>query len=115
MLDDQAMGKLTTHVLDTVAGAPAEGVRIRLFRDGVFLKEAVTNLDGRCDGPLLSGDEVIEAGYELVFSVSEYFLGRGVESPFLGEVPVRFRMSAGGSYHVPLVCSPWAYSTYRGS
>ena len=115
MLDDAGMGKLTTHVLDTVAGGPAEGVRVRLYRDGELLEETLTNVDGRCDGPLLEGRDLVTERYELVFSVREYFEGKGVACPFLDEVGVKFRMEAGGSYHVPLVCSPWAYSTYRGS
>ncbi len=107
------MGKLTTHLLDTAAGCPAAGVRIRLYHLGELICETASNTDGRCDGPLLSDAPAGE--YEIVFSIGSYFRGRGVESPFLDEVPVRFSVVAGGNYHVPLVCSPFAYSTYRGS
>lgn len=106
--------KLSTHVLDTVRGKPAAGVRIDLcsLPDGALLKSVVTNADGRTDGPLLAGAEVAAGEYELVFHLGEYF----GESAFLDRVPVRFRISdPEGSYHVPLLCSPWAYSTYRGS
>jgi 5-hydroxyisourate hydrolase len=109
------MGKLTTHVLDTVSGKPAPGVQISLFRGGILLSQTVTNTDGRCDAPLLEGPDLIDGDYELVFSIGRYFRDRGIESPFLDEVPVRFRMETSCNYHVPLVCSPWAYSTYRGS
>jgi 5-hydroxyisourate hydrolase len=102
---------LTTHVLDTARGRPAAGVAIEL-RDGAgrTLATFVTNADGRTDAPLL---ESLEAGeYELVFGVGDYF----GEAAFLDRVPVRFRVSdPGAHYHVPLLVSPWAYSTYRGS
>ena len=102
---------LTTHVLDTANGRPAAGVRIELFRldPRASLKTVVTNADGRTDEPLLSE---LEAGvYELTFAVGEYF-GSG----FFDEVPIRFRVEdAGAHYHVPLLVSPWSYSTYRGS
>lgn len=109
------MGKLTTHVLDIAGGKPAAGMMIELLKDGARLRSITTNADGRGDGPLLEGDEVIAGSYELRFHVAEYFRAQGIDSPFLDVVPVCFRMEAGGSYHVPLVCSPWAYSTYRGS
>ncbi len=109
------MGKLTTHVLDVVSGKPAAGVGISLSREGEFIARLVTTEDGRCDRPLVEG-ELLETGtYELVFEVGAYFAARGILSSFLDKVPVVFRMEAGGSYHVPLVCSPWSYSTYRGS
>ena len=109
------MGKLTTHVLDTTRGKPAAGMRIELWKDGAQLRSITANADGRGDGPLLEGDQVLEGSYELRFHVAEYFRSQGIDSRFLDVVPVCFRMEAGGSYHVPLVCSPWAYSTYRGS
>lgn len=107
------MGKITTHVLDTAAGQPAAEVRIRLYQAGNLIAEAHTNSDGRCDAPLLVEPHAGE--YEIVFSIGAYFRGRGFASPFFDEVPVRFWLEAGLSYHVPLVCSPFAYSTYRGS
>ena len=109
------MGKLTTHVLDTARGQPAAGMKIELLKDGTLLRMITTNSDGRGDVPLLEGDAVVEGSYELRFYVADYFRFEGIDSPFLDVVPVCFRMEAGGSYHVPLVCSPWAYSTYRGS
>ena len=106
-------GRLTTHVLDTAHGRPAAGVRIELARvDGdarTPLKTVVTNDDGRTDEPLLSS---LETGtYELTFAVGEHF-GEGLYD----EVPIRFRIEdADAHYHVPLLVSPWSYSTYRGS
>ena len=109
------MAKLTTHVLDTTRGQPAAGMKIELLKNGALLKSITTNADGRGDAPLLEGDALVTGAYELRFHVAEYFRAQGIDSPFLDIVPVCFRMEAGGSYHVPLVCSPWAYSTYRGS
>ena len=109
------MGKLTTHVLDTAHGRPAAGMRVELLKDGTTLLSTVTNADGRCDAPLLEGDALVPGTYELHFHVAAYFTELGVNCPFLDIVPVRFRVDPGKSYHVPLVCSPWAYSTYRGS
>ena len=106
--------KLSTHVLDTVRGKPAAGVRIELcaLPDGTLLKSVATNADGRTDAPLLLDAEVKEGEYELIFHLGDYF----GEKAFLDRVPVRFRISdPNASYHVPLLCSPWAYSTYRGS
>ncbi|TDP71482.1 hydroxyisourate hydrolase [Roseateles toxinivorans] len=117
------MGKLTTHVLDTMHGSPAAGMAVRLYRlDGPAvqpLKSLLLNADGRADGPLLEG-EALEAGrYRLVFGVADYFRARGVELPepaFLDEVPLDFGIAdADSHYHVPLLASPWSYSTYRGS
>jgi 5-hydroxyisourate hydrolase len=105
---------LSTHVLDTAAGRPAVGMKIELWsRDrGELLKTVTTNGDGRTDGPLLSGGEFNVGTYELVFYVGEFFGDRS----FLDEVPVRFTISdPGAKYHVPLLVTPWAYSTYRGS
>lgn len=118
------MGRLTTHVLDTAGGRPAGGIRIDLSRIGVdgrleALKTVVTNAEGRTDEPLLSGDEVRVGGYELMFHVGAYFTARGTpvtEPPFLERIPVRFAIAdAHGHYHVPLLVSPWGYTTYRGS
>lgn len=109
------MGKLTTHVLDTAHGRPAAGMRIELWKDGASVLSVTTNPDGRCDKPLVEDGSLISGAYELHFHVGEYFAGLGVECPFLDVVPVWFRVEEGKSYHVPLVVSPWAYSTYRGS
>ena len=107
------MGKITTHVLDTASGNPADGVRVRLFLGEQLLTDTHTNADGRCDAPLCVDAPTGE--YELLFSIGDYFRRRGHESPFLNEVPVRFTVATGRDQHVPLVCSPFAYSTYRGS
>jgi hydroxyisourate hydrolase len=112
-------GRLTTHVLDTARGVPAAGVLIELRSGATLLKTARTNPDGRTDEPLLAGEELQAGSYELVFHIGDYFAGSGLTSPgtpFLDEVPVRFGVSdAEAHYHVPLLASPWAYSTYRGS
>jgi hydroxyisourate hydrolase len=106
-------GRLTTHVLDTARGRPAAGVEIVLRRDGEIVARAITNADGRTDGPLLDGEGLVEGRYELTFAVGAYF---GDADGFLGDVPVRFRITdASQHYHVPLLASPFAYSTYRGS
>lgn len=107
------MGKLTTHVLDTVSGIPAQGVRIRLLRDSQPLADTRTNADGRCDTPLLA--EADPGEYELIFSIGDYFRSQGISSPFLNEVHVHFLIETGRNCHVPLACSPYSYSTYRGS
>lgn len=110
--------KLSTHVLDLTRGGPAVGLKIELWRlavERVLLATVNTNADGRTDEPLLSDDAVETGTYELVFFVRPYFQGREVPSPFLDQVPVRFQLEAGGSYHVPLLVTPWGYSTYRGS
>ena len=111
------MPRLTTHALDILGGRPASGLRVVLrFTETVeVLKEITLNADGRCDGPVLEGGDFLPAGYELAFHVGDYFKALGVECPFLDIVPVRFCAMAGESYHVPLVFSPWAYQTYRGS
>lgn len=116
-------GSLTTHVLDTAHGRPAEGMAVELWRvepEGArLLKSVRTNAGGRIDAPLLAGEELQVGTYELVFSVGEYFAGQGLRAtdpPFLDRVPVRFGISdPAAHYHVPLLASPWAYSTYRGS
>ena len=105
-------GKLSTHVLDTARGRPAAGLKIELWSGTNLLTTAVTNADGRTDAPLLAGPAMHPGEYELVFHVGEYF---GTQE-FLDRVPVRFRIAdPSATYHVPLLCSPWAYSTYRGS
>ena len=115
------MGRLTTHVLDTANGIPAAGVDIRLYAlaDGRDLKAAaVTNADGRSERPLLSDELPVAGVYELEFDVGAYFRARGVElgdPAFLDTVVIRFAMSDNEHYHVPLLVSPWSYSTYRGS
>ena len=106
-------GKLSTHVLDTMNGRPAAGMKIEL-RDasGAVLKIVTTNADGRTDGPLLTGAELRAGEYELLFHVGDYF----GNAQFLDKVPVHFHVSdPEAGYHVPLLCTPWAYSTYRGS
>lgn len=109
-------GKLSTHVLDTATGRPAQGMKVELWSLGGdaprLLKSVRTNRDGRTDQPLLDAAEMKEGVYELVFCVGEYFQNRA----FLDRVPVRFTISdAHANYHVPLLCSPWSYTTYRGS
>ena len=117
------MGRLTTHVLDTANGRPAAGMAVRLYRlDGAaatLLKSVALNADGRCDASLLEGDSYRPGRYRLVFAVADYFRAEGArlaDPPFLDEVPLDFGIAAGSDhYHVPLLVSPWAYSTYRGS
>lgn len=116
------MARLTTHVLDTMAGCPAEGVRITLYRingaDREQIAEQVTNADGRCDAPLLEGDAFESGTYALAFHIGDYFAGKGVEAgdpAFLNIVPIRVGLNGDENYHVPLLVSPFAYSTYRGS
>lgn len=109
------MKTLSTHVLDTCNGRPAAGMRLTLSHEGEVLQELCTNDDGRCDGPLLSDADFAPGVYELRFFVREYFEKLGTPCPFLDEVPLLFSASEGESYHVPLLCSPWSYSTYRGS
>ena len=108
------MTGLTTHVLDTTHGRPAAGVALRLIRDGRVLTETRTNADGRCDAPLLEGASLQPGTYELDFALGDYF---GLPTPrFLDVVTVRVGIAdAGANYHVPLLASPHAYSTYRGS
>lgn len=109
-------GKITTHVLDTAHGRPAAGLRIELFRLGEersLLASIHTNRDGRTDRPLVEGPNFTEGSYEILFHVGDYF---GEPDSFLDVVPVRFTISdAAAHYHVPLLCTPWSYSTYRGS
>lgn len=114
-------GYLTTHVLDTARGCPASGLRITLFRIGETRTEvaaAVTNADGRTDGPILPQAKFTPGTYELVFHAADYLRETVQDLPnplFLDEVPIRFGMAAEDHYHVPLLLSPYGYSTYRGS
>ena len=117
------MGKLTTHVLDTAHGCPAAGLRLELFRmdegQAVLLRQVSTNADGRMDGPLLEGDELVAAAYRLVFEAGDYFAARGLALPeprFVDRIALDFGIAEPGQhYHVPLLVSPWSWSTYRGS
>jgi len=117
------MGKLTTHVLDTANGRPGAGIKIELFSlagdTRRALKTTVTNDDGRCDEPLLEGDALVAGEYELVFHAGDYFASIGTRVPeprFVDRVVLRFGVAdAAAHYHVPLLVSPWSYSTYRGS
>ena len=114
-------GRLTTHVLDTMHGKPAAGMRfdLRMMHGdhSHFVASGQTNADGRLDQPLLDGDRFHLGAFELTFHVGQYFerLGVAIEHRFLDTVPVRFMMSEETHYHVPLLVSPYAYSTYRGS
>jgi 5-hydroxyisourate hydrolase len=117
------MGRLTTHVLDTANGCPAAGMAVALYRlDGAvptLVQQITLNHDGRADAPLLEGATFVPGRYRLVFGVAAYFRGRGAalaDPPFLDEVPLDFGLATVGQhYHVPLLASPYAYSTYRGS
>ena len=116
------MGRLTTHVLDTAHGRPAAGVRIGLYAATApqhAIAAAKTNAEGRCDAPLLEGGDFKEGVYELAFHIGDYFRDAGVDlpnPPFLDVVIVRFGIaSADQHYHVPVLVSPFGYSTYRGS
>ena len=112
--------KLTTHVLDTAHGRPAAGMALTLVRliDGRILKEVITNMDGRVDRPLLDGDEFQFGKFEILFNVGDYFRDCGItlaDPAFLDQVPIRFGISEHRHYHVPLLVSPFSFSTYRGS
>jgi 5-hydroxyisourate hydrolase len=107
--------KLSTHVLDTASGQPASGVRVQLFQNHTLLSDTTTNTSGRCDAPLLEGSAMTPGPYQLLYHIGDYFRSQNIPTPFLDIVPVHFQIEAGQSYHIPLVCSPWAYSTYRGS
>lgn len=115
------MGKITTHVLDTARGIPAEGIAIRLFASGEqrsLLAYAKSNADGRTEQAMLEGDLLQSGCYELEFDVGDYFREAGVEletPAFLDTVVIRFSVDASQHYHVPLLATPWSYSTYRGS
>jgi 2-oxo-4-hydroxy-4-carboxy-5-ureidoimidazoline decarboxylase len=117
-------GRLSTHVLDTVSGRPAPGVKIMLHEIGAsargLLKETITNADGRTDAPLIGGEPLRVGTYELTFHIGAYFAGlkhaQLADPPFLDVVPIRFSIAEPeGHYHVPLLATPWSYTTYRGS
>jgi len=117
------MGRLTTHVLDAAHGCPGSSIQVELYRvDGQQLRlvaSVLTNSDGRCDAPLLQGDDYRTGVYQLHFAVGDYYRTKGVqlaEQAFLDVVVLRFGVSAEQDhYHVPLLVSPYSYSTYRGS
>jgi 5-hydroxyisourate hydrolase len=116
------MGKLTTHVLDTAQGKPGAGIAVRLFRVTARGRELVTetgtNADGRTAAPLLDEGSFATGTWELEFEVAAYFAGQALDladPPFLDRVTLRFSTAADEHYHVPLLVSPWSYSTYRGS
>ena len=113
------MTGLTTHVLDTMHGRPAAGVAVRLSRGGHKIAETTTNSDGRCDAPLLDADSIAAGAYRLEFDVGAYYRGLGVVLPepaFLDTVALEFGIAdRTAHYHVPLLVSPFGYSTYRGS
>jgi 5-hydroxyisourate hydrolase len=117
------MGKLSTHVLDTAQGKPGAGVQVELYAieagQHTLLKRAFTNADGRCTAPLLEGEALRVGQYELVFAAGDYFTAQGVALPhprFIDRVTIAFGVAdAAQNYHVPLVVTPWSYSTYRGS
>ncbi len=113
------MGRLTTHVLDTARGRPAAGMAIVLSRGDGVLARAVTNADGRTDAPLLQGEALVAGTYELAFHAGDWLRREGLstgETLFLDLIPIRFGIAdAAAHYHVPLLISPFAYATYRGS
>lgn len=118
------MARLSTHVLDTASGRPAAALKLSLLsldRDGnaSLVSHHVTNRDGRTDAPLLSGDTILTGRFRLLFEVGDYFRAAGIDlpdPPFLDVISLDFGIAdAGGHYHVPLLVSPWSYSTYRGS
>ena len=113
-------GRLTTHVLDTASGRPAAGLAIDLYRiddaGRTLLKSVSTNADGRCDAPLLAADAMQTGTYELRFHAGDYFRASAEPSKFLDIIPIRFGITEEDvHYHVPLLVSPFSYSTYRGS
>ena len=121
---ERALAGLTTHVLDVTRGGPASGVRVELYelgKDGArrLIKTETTNADGRTDKPLIAGTDARVGAFELLFHAGDYFRGQGAalaDPPFLDVVPIRFAIADPAShYHVPLLVSPWSYSTYRGS
>ncbi|RCS70423.1 hydroxyisourate hydrolase [Vibrio casei] len=117
------MGKLTTHVLDTANGVPGCDIRVKLFRitdqGSQLIKTVTTNFDGRTDSPLLETADFEVGKYELIFYTASYFTQKGVDLgnvPFLDDISIRFGINDQNShYHVPLLCSPYSFSTYRGS
>jgi len=114
---------LTTHVLDTVSGEPGAGITVDLYRvagdDRTHVANIRTNDDGRSEGPIVEGDAFSAGTYELVFQAGDYFRAAGVampDPPFVDQVVVRFGVAqADRHYHVPILVSPWTYTTYRGS
>ena len=114
------MGKLTTHILDTSMGTPAKEVEIKLYKRNdsslKLINSAKTNEDGRCNEPLLSGNLFEEGCYEIEFNIGHYYAAKDIDCPFLKDVVIRFYISnSDENYHVPLLISPFSYSTYRGS
>ena len=115
------MGKLTTHILDTAQGKPGASILVEIYSaapERRLVASARTNRDGRCEAPLLQGDLFRPGRWELVFHVGEYFAGASLElpdPPFLDQVTVAFGIAADRDYHVPLLVSPWSYTTYRGT
>jgi len=117
------MGKLSTHVLDTAHGKPGAGVKVELYLveggQRSLIKQDATNNDGRCNAPLLEGEQLKAGQYELVFAAGDYFAAQGVALPsprFIDRVTIAFGVAdPHQNYHVPLVVTPWSYSTYRGS
>jgi 5-hydroxyisourate hydrolase len=113
------MARVSTHVLDTARGEPARGLKIDLHFCSKLIKSAITNFDGRTDHPLISADRLQTGVYELTFHAADYFRSTGLqlsEPPFLDDIVIRFGISdPAGNYHVPLLLSPYGYSTYRGS
>lgn len=113
------MSKLTTHVLDTANGCPGKGIAVRLYKSGELLADTRTNDDGRCDQPLLQGESFVAGTYRLEFDAADYFRASGTElaaPPFLDTVIIQFGIAdENAHYHVPLLISPYGYSTYRGS
>lgn len=114
------MGKLSTHVLDTTVGKPASDLEIKLYKKVEdkyeLIKTTFTNSDGRCDEPLLENENLKKGGYELVFDVETYFKKREIQTEFLKDVVIRFYIeNEAQNYHVPLLITPYSYSTYKGS
>jgi 5-hydroxyisourate hydrolase len=117
------MGRLTTHVLDTARGVPGSGIAVTLYRSldeqYALIRDAMTNADGRCDEPLLEGGAFAKGRYRLVFAMGAYFAKTGLtlpDPPFVDEVVIDFGIAdSSAHYHVPLLASPWSWSTYRGS
>jgi 5-hydroxyisourate hydrolase len=122
-MEDHLAG-LTTHVLDITRGGPAEGVRVELYEFAAsggraLVADVLTNADGRTDVPVISASHARAGSFELIFHAGDYFRRQGAKTsdpPFLDLVPIRFAIAdPGAHYHVPLLVSPWSYSTYRGS
>jgi hydroxyisourate hydrolase len=123
-LKEARLAGVTTHILDVTIGRPAQGVRVELYELGSgserkLVVDGVSNADGRTDKPLIAADQAHAGRFELIFHVGDYFRGRRADladPPFLDIVPIRFGVAdRGAHYHVPLLVSPWSYSTYRGS